>query len=86
MISLEKRNISTPLQKLLKYEDNLGKIIVATGFKKLAKIAINYQIWSHCPEPRRRSKSFSTSPTTKSMTQKSQKYVLLSDLNFLFFL
>ena len=35
MISLEKRKILTPLQKLPKY---VGKIIVATGFEKLPKV------------------------------------------------
>ena len=38
MISLEKGKISTPLQKLPKYVGNLGKIIVAIGFKKLPKV------------------------------------------------
>ena len=37
MISLEKWNISTPLQKLPKYVGNLDKIIVETGFEKLPK-------------------------------------------------
>ena len=37
MISLEKLNIFTPLQKLPKNVDNLGKIIVAQGFEKLPK-------------------------------------------------
>ena len=35
MISLEKYMILTPLQKLPK---NLGKLIVAKGFKKLPKV------------------------------------------------
>ena len=38
MISLEKSNILTPLQKLPKMSGNLGKIIVARGFKKLPKV------------------------------------------------
>ena len=38
MISLEKWKILTPLQKLSKNVDNLGKIIVATGFKKFPKV------------------------------------------------
>ena len=38
MISLGKVNISTTLLKLPKNVDNLGKLIVAKGFKKLPKI------------------------------------------------
>ena len=38
MISLERQKILTPLQKLPKNVDNLGKIIVGTGFKKLLKV------------------------------------------------
>ena len=38
MISLAKLNILTCLQKFLKNVGNLGKIIVATGFKKLPKM------------------------------------------------
>ena len=38
MISLERWKILTPLRKLPKYMGNLGKIIVATGFKKLLKV------------------------------------------------
>ena len=38
MNSLEKWKILTPLQKLPKNVDNLGKIIVATGFEKLPKV------------------------------------------------
>ena len=38
MISLGKVKISTPLLKLPKNVDNLGKLIVAKGFKKLPKI------------------------------------------------
>ena len=38
MISLEKLKILTPLQKLPKNVCNLGKIIVAKGFKKLPKV------------------------------------------------
>ena len=34
MISLEKLKILTPLQKLLKNMEDLGKLIVATGFEK----------------------------------------------------
>ena len=40
MISVEKWNILTPLQKLPKYVCNLGKIIVAQSI-------INRPIWSH---------------------------------------
>ena len=38
IISLEKWNILTPLQKLPNNEGHLGYIIVATGFKKLPKV------------------------------------------------
>ena len=37
MISLEKWLIFTPLQKLHKNVGDLGKLIVAKGFKKLPK-------------------------------------------------
>ena len=37
MISLEKLYILTPLQKLSKNVRDLGKLIVAKGFKKLSK-------------------------------------------------
>ena len=38
MISLEKEFILTPLQKLPKNVEDLDKLIVAKGFKKLPKI------------------------------------------------
>ena len=38
MISLEKIKIMTPLQKLPKNVEDLGKLIVAKGFKKLPKV------------------------------------------------
>ena len=38
MISLEKLKILTPLLKLPKNVGDLGKIIVAKGFKKLPKV------------------------------------------------
>ena len=38
MISLEKLKILKPLQKLPKNVGDLGKLIVAKGFKKLPKI------------------------------------------------
>ena len=38
MISLDKFNILTPLQKLPKNVEDLGKIIVAKGFEKLLKV------------------------------------------------
>ena len=47
MILLEKLMILTTLQKLSKNVDNLGKIIIATGFEKVAQSAINRPIWSH---------------------------------------
>ena len=47
MILLEKLMILTTLQKLSKNVDNLGKIIIATGFENVAQSAINRPIWSH---------------------------------------
>ena len=38
MVSLEKRMILTPLQKLPKNWGDWGKLIVANGFKKLPKV------------------------------------------------
>ena len=38
MISLEKLKSLTPLQKLPKNVEDLGKLIVATGFEKLPKV------------------------------------------------
>ena len=38
MISLENVKILTPLQKLPKHVGDLGKLIVAKGFKKLPKV------------------------------------------------
>ena len=38
MISLEKLQVLTPLQKLPKNVGDLGKSIIATGFEKLPKI------------------------------------------------
>ena len=38
MISLEKLKILTPSQKLPKNMDDLGKLIVATGFENLPKV------------------------------------------------
>ena len=38
MISVEKLKILTPLQKLPKNVGDLGKLIVAKGFKKLPKV------------------------------------------------
>ena len=38
MISLEKLYILTPLQKLSKNVRDLGKLIVAKGFKKMPKV------------------------------------------------
>ena len=38
MISRERSKILTPLQKLPKNVGDSGKIIVATGFKKLPKV------------------------------------------------
>ena len=38
MISLEKLKILTPTQKLPKTVADLGKLIVAKGFKKLPKV------------------------------------------------
>ena len=38
MITLEKLKILTPLQKLPKNVGDLGKLIVAKGFKKFPKV------------------------------------------------
>ena len=38
MISLEKWKILTPLHKLPKNKGDLGKLIIAKGFKKLPKV------------------------------------------------
>ena len=38
MVSLEKWNILTPLQKLPKNVGDLGKLIIIKGFKKLPKV------------------------------------------------
>ena len=38
MISLEKRMILAPLQKLPNNVEDLGKLILAKGFKKLPKV------------------------------------------------
>ena len=38
MISLKKLKILTPLQKLPKNVEDLGKLIVAKGFEKLPKV------------------------------------------------
>ena len=38
MISQEKRKILTPLQKLLNNVRDLGKLLVAKGFKKWPKV------------------------------------------------
>ena len=38
MISLEKLKILTPLQKLSNNVGDLGKLIVAKGYKKLPKV------------------------------------------------
>ena len=42
-----KRIILSPLQKLPKNVRDLGKLIVAKGFKKLPKVQKNRPIWSH---------------------------------------
>ena len=53
MISVEKWLILTPLQKLPKNVEDLGKLIAAKGFKKLpkeqkvAQRAKNRPIWLH---------------------------------------
>ena len=46
MISLENDRFLTPLQKLPKNVGDLGKLIVAKGFKSCQN-PINRQIWSH---------------------------------------
>ena len=47
MISLEKLKILKLLQKLPKNVVDLGKLIVATGFKIVAQSTINRPIWSY---------------------------------------
>ena len=47
MISLEKLNILTPLQKFPKNVGDSGNLIVAKGFK-YAQSPKNRPIWSHC--------------------------------------
>ena len=47
MISLENWLILTPLQKLPRNVGDLGKLIVAKGFKS-SQSPINRPIWSHC--------------------------------------
>ena len=51
MILLEKWLILTPLQKLPKNVGDLGKLIAAKGFKKVAQSVINRPIWSHWYQP-----------------------------------
>ena len=46
MTSLENKKILTPLKKSPKNVGDLGKIIVAKGFK-IAQSPINRPIWSH---------------------------------------
>ena len=46
-ISLEKLKILTSLQKLPKNVGDLGRLIVANGFKRLPKVQKNRPIWSH---------------------------------------
>ena len=50
MISLEKWKILPPLQKLPSNDGDLGKIIVATGFKKLPKVQYIAQFDHTAPE------------------------------------
>ena len=38
LVSLQKLNLLTPLQKLPKNEDHFGKIVVAKGLKQLLKV------------------------------------------------
>ena len=40
--------ILTPLHKVPKNVGDLGKLIVAKGFKKSPKVQKNCQLWSHC--------------------------------------
>ena len=47
MIALEKLKILATLQKLPKNVGDLGKLIVARGFKNLPQSPINRPIWSH---------------------------------------
>ena len=50
MISLEKLKILTPLQKLPKNVRDLGKLIVAKGFKKSSQSPINRQSGRTVPD------------------------------------
>ena len=51
MISPEKRIILTPLQKLPKNVRDLGKLVVAKGFKKLPKVQKTPNLVTlHCME------------------------------------
>ena len=50
MFSLEKLKILTRLQKFPNNVGDLGKLIVAKGFKKIAQSPINRTIWLHCSE------------------------------------
>ena len=52
MILLEKLKILKPLQKFPNNVGDLGKLIVAKGFKKIAQSPINRPVWSHCPAPK----------------------------------
>ena len=47
MISPEKLKILTTAQKFPKNVADLGKLIVATGFEKVAQIPINRPTWTH---------------------------------------
>ena len=54
MITLEKWQILTPLQKLPKNVEDLGKFIAAKGFKKLPKVQkiaksghTGLSVWAH---------------------------------------
>ena len=51
MISLENLKILTPSQKLPQNVGDMGKLIVAKGFKKLPQSPINCPIWSHWSRP-----------------------------------
>ena len=73
MISLEKWKILTPIQKLLKNVGDLGKIIVATGFKNFAQSAINRQIWSHWLESRSREESKSEKSRQRKVDRKKEQ-------------
>ena len=54
--------ILAPLLKLPKNVEDLGKFIVAKGFKKLPQSAKNRQLWSHWPSATEKNTGISRKP------------------------